>query len=200
LATPVGSGGCGPPSPVAAPPAATPSEGFAQALARREYEPTPNAHGLQAPNRAHDLRTYFDARGIRVHDRTAPGSPELLALTLSGVGRGRTLASVAAGQISHAGARVEIRRAGVVEWYDNSDAGLEQGFTLQRRPKGSGPLVLELALAKAHASLLGDGVVLDAGARKLGYAKLAASDASGRALAAHFELPDAQRLRLVIDD
>lgn len=31
--------------------------------------------GLQAPNRAHDLRTYFGPMGIRVHDRTGAGEP-----------------------------------------------------------------------------------------------------------------------------
>jgi len=95
-------------------------------LATREYQASENGAGLQAPNRAQDLRTYFDARGIRVHDRTAPGSPELLALTLSRVGRGKALARIPAGEISHEGARVEIRHPRVLEWYDNSDAGLEQ--------------------------------------------------------------------------
>ena len=45
-------------------------------------EPQPRG-GLQAPNRAHNLRTYFEASGIRVHDRTAAGSRELLSLSLS---------------------------------------------------------------------------------------------------------------------
>jgi hypothetical protein len=56
-------------------------------LAEREYQASRNRAGLQAPNRAHDLRTYFEPSGIRVHDRTAAGSPELLSLSLSGVGR-----------------------------------------------------------------------------------------------------------------
>ncbi len=42
-------------------------------LTEKEYEATQNRVGLQAPNRVHDLRTYFDASGIRVHDRTAAG-------------------------------------------------------------------------------------------------------------------------------
>jgi hypothetical protein len=130
-----------------------------RSLAAKEYEASPNARGLQAPNRAHDLRTYFDPTGIRVHDRTAPRSPELLALTLSGVGRGASLAAVAPGAVVHEGARVEIRREGFVEWYENSPSGLEQGFTLAERPAGEGPLVVELALRGASASVRGDGLV-----------------------------------------
>jgi len=53
-----------------------------QNIAEREYRASENDRGLQAPNRAHNLRTYFDANGVRVHDRVAAGSPELLRLSL----------------------------------------------------------------------------------------------------------------------
>jgi hypothetical protein len=188
-------------SAAAAPPVAKPPEGFAQALADREYEATPNAQGLQAPNRAHDLRTYFDARGIRVHDRTAPGDPSLLALTLARVGRGGALAPVSPGEVTHAGPRVEIRRRALVEWYVNSDAGLEQGFTLSERPPGTGALALELALEGATASQQGEDLVFAARAgRRLRYGALRASDAAGRALAARFELVSGDRVRIAVDD
>ena len=59
-------------------------------LSRYEYHASENRHGLQAPNRVHGLRTYFDASGIRVHDRTAIGSPTLVNLSLIGLGRGET--------------------------------------------------------------------------------------------------------------
>ena len=39
------------------------------------------------------------------------------------------LESVEPGEVVSEGARVEIRRADVVEWYANSPRGLEQGFT-----------------------------------------------------------------------
>ncbi len=54
-------------------------------IAEREYRASPNGQGLQAPNRRHNLRTYFGASGIRVHDRTAEGSPELMCLSLVGL-------------------------------------------------------------------------------------------------------------------
>ena len=92
-------------------------------LAEAQYHPRENGQGLQAPNRAHNLRTYFGPTGIRLHDRTAAGSPELAGFSLVGMGRGTELAPVAAGTVTHAGTRVEIQRPGVVEWYENSPLG-----------------------------------------------------------------------------
>ena len=58
-------------------------------IAQREYHASENG-ALQAPNRAHNLRTYFAKTGIRVHDRVAGGTPELLRLSLARVGRGES--------------------------------------------------------------------------------------------------------------
>ena len=172
-------------------------------IAAREYRASENGQGLQAPNRAHNLRTYFEKTGIRVHDRAASGSPELLRLSLSGVGRGAALAQVEPGEVVtdvDDESRVRIRHAGVVQWFANSPDGLEQGFTLAERPAGDGPLVLELDVAGARASLVGDAAVFDTGSRKLRYGELAAADADEVPLRAHFELASAERLRIAVDD
>ena len=71
------------------------------ALAEYEYHASENGHGLQAPNRSHNLRTYFEATGIRIHDRTEPGSHALVGLSLVGIGRSATLEPVA-GDALHA--------------------------------------------------------------------------------------------------
>jgi len=170
-------------------------------IAQREYRTSANSNGLQAPNRAHNLRTYFVPTGIRVHDRTRSGSPELLALNLSGVGRGETLVRIEPGEVTSDGARVEIKRPGLLEWYENSPAGLEQGVTLREQPTGEGPLVVELLVRGARASLHGERVSFATPTgRQLSYSKLAVWDARGHALEAHFELPEHSLLRLVIDD
>ena len=169
-------------------------------IAQREYRASENGEGLQAPNRAHNLRTYFEKTGVRVHDRTAGGSPELVDLSLTRVGRVDSLAAIEPGEVVPEENRVEIRRAGLVEWYVNSEAGLEEGFTLAARPAGSGPLVVELAIAEANTVLRGDAIEFESPGRTLHFAKLTASDASGRALAAHFALADARQLRIVVDD
>src|SRR5262245_48528902 len=66
-------------------------------IADREYRAHDDGSGLQAPNRRHGLRTWFTPSGIRVHDRTAGGSPRLLALRLERIGRGSALHPVPAG-------------------------------------------------------------------------------------------------------
>jgi hypothetical protein len=173
----------------------------ARDLAEREYEASRNAEGLQAPNRAHNLRTYFEPAGIRVVDRTAPGSPELLTLRMSGWGRGDQVAAVEAGEVMSAGRRVEIRRAGLVEWYENSAMGLEQGFTLEAAPEGEGPVVVELSVGGARVSPQGEGLALAAATgRQLEYGGLAVWDAAGTRLPARLDAGDAGLVRIVVED
>ena len=170
-------------------------------LTEREYRAKANAHGLQAPNRRHNLRIYFEPTGIRVHDRTALGEPRLLSLELVGVGRGNRLAPVPPGRVMSDGTRVEIRRPGLVEWYLNSPAGLEQGFTLARRPAGDHSLVLALELSGVRLSLEGPKLRIETPTRRqLSYSDLAVADAVGTAVAAHLEIIAADRIALVIDD
>jgi hypothetical protein len=170
-------------------------------IAEREYQASENGEGLQAPNRAHDLRTYFERTGIRVHDRSTDSS-ELLRLSLSGVGRGADLAPVAPGEVASDGARVEIRRPGLVEWYVNSPDGLEQGFTLGARPAGEGRLALELVLEGAQASSASsDGLRLaTVTGRELRYAKLAVADAAGATLPARMNAISPGRIRIEVED
>ena len=187
----------GGPGPASAGLAAT----IQRAVEQREYEATENGVGLQAPNRAHGLRSYFESTGVRVVDRNAADRAELLALRVAGLGRGGVLESVPPGVVSSAGPRAEIRRPGLVEWYQNSEAGLEQGFTLDARPEGSGELVIELHVEHARGTLVGELVRFEsASGRRLEYAKLVVEDAEGRALPARLELPTPDRVRLVADD
>jgi hypothetical protein len=170
-------------------------------IAEREYRASANSQGLQAPNRVHNLRTYFEPSGIRVFDRTAGDSSELLALRLAGIGRGDALASVAPGTLTSEGARVEIRRPGLVEWYENTPAGLEQGFTLKQRPAGEGALRFELAVAGGEAALYDDAVVFKtATSRRLRYSTLVVTDANGTQLLARIEVPAPDRLQLWVDE
>jgi len=179
-----------------------------EAIARSEYEARPNPRGLQAPNRANGIRTYFQPDGVSVRVRGGLDAPQLLDLSLDGVGRvngvsrGDRLAKVTPGALTHEGARVEIHRPGLTEWYLNSPAGLEQGFTVEKRPEGDGALVLELRFANATATAIGAGELRfhAANGRSLRFGELHAEDARGRALEARFALPGAERLRLVVAD
>jgi len=172
-----------------------------QGIAAAEYRASENGHGLQAPNRAHRLLAHFGPKGIRLHDRAATGGPELASLSLVAAGRGAALEPVEAGTVTQAGQRVEIRRPGIVEWYENTPKGLEQGFTVAARTQGEGSLVLELSVESARARLIGNSIELasDTG-RRLNYGKLIAKDAKGIILASRLEVPSPQRVQLVIED
>jgi len=52
-------------------PATADSAALIETITAREYSASPNDDALQAPNRAHDLRTYFDPTGT---DSLAPPS------------------------------------------------------------------------------------------------------------------------------
>src|SRR5690606_18646164 len=79
-------------------------------IADREYWASESKRGLQAPNRRHDFRTYFSNEGVRVHDRTAHGSPALVEFELVRLRRGDVSVEVAAGEVSYVEGRVEIAR------------------------------------------------------------------------------------------
>jgi hypothetical protein len=167
----------------------------------REYHASENAIGLQAPSRCHVFRTYFESTGIRVVDRIAEDSPQLLALRLEQMGRANFLAPVSPGKVTSTGNLVEIRRGSLTEWYLNSPNGLEQGFTVSKRTEGEGPLVLELSLEGAEASARGDSVrIATTTGRKLTYGQLMAVDAMGTWLPAEILLPSSRRLQLRVDD
>ncbi|MCC6652797.1 MAG: FG-GAP repeat protein [Candidatus Eisenbacteria bacterium] len=173
-----------------------------RAIAKKEYEASTTGDALQAPNRAHGLRTWFHSEGIRVADRTAGDSLALLSLRVARLGRKPHMRTAGAGEVRHQGARVEIRRPGWTEWFENSEGGLEQGFTLESRPEGAGPVVVELAVAGATLERDADGdgaTILAPGGRRLRYEKLLAFDARGTALAATMEI-EARQIRLRVED
>jgi hypothetical protein len=91
-------------------------------------------------------------------------------------------------------------RALGVEWYRNGPAGLEHGFTFDRRPPGHGPLWLELAVEGLSAAPTEGGARLHAaGTSRMFYTDLHAWDASGRSLPVEMRVT-AGALRLRVDD
>jgi PKD repeat protein len=123
----------------------------------------------QAPNRAHNLRTYFDLPGIRVISRDATSPEWEWGLRLTAYGYGESLQPVGVAQLQVAGNRVEYERENLVEWYINDERGLEQGFTLKSRPmniekdedsgqqgNSASPLVLSLEIVGDLRPVLDD--------------------------------------------
>jgi uncharacterized protein YegL len=165
----------------------------------------------QAPNRAHNLRTYFTPTGIRVIPRiSAPQPPDSAPawewrLSLTGYGPAQAISPVALARLAVSDNRVEYRRGALIEWYVNDSRGLEQGFTLLTPPSpdASAPLILELSLSGSLIPSLSANAqaiefVTPGGVTVLHYDHLAAHDAAGRALPARMSLTP-RAVQLVIE-
>jgi hypothetical protein len=158
-----------------------------------------SAGGLQAANPAQRLKESFSASGV-----TVSSDKMRLGLNLRAAGYGNSLRPVGRAVPRAEGNRVTYAHRGIVEWYRNGPAGLEQGFTIARGPahRVSGPLTLSLAvMTHAHLSLASNGRGLTVhGARgsSLRYSGLAATDARGHSVKSWLQL-DGHRLLLRVD-
>lgn len=188
------------------------------AIATEEYRPTrteKNARGEVFPgeswhfaNRKHNLRAYITHDGTyRLEPRVrTEGEPDwrwtyqFSALTRNGkkIERGNV-------KISASGDRVILSYGnGVEEWFSNSPAGIEQGFTIREKPlsRNSGALVIRgnVKTDLEARSDSRDGVTFATSKRDaLRYDHLVATDASGRKLAAWITR-SGQELSLHVDD
>ena len=162
----------------------------------------------QAPNRAQGLRAYFGPDGPVVVLRTEPDAwrlglrPAVEDAHEEGAHEGSPLRVE--------GNRVEYRYSdsGLVEWYTNTEEGLEQGFSL---PTGRGDpaptargegIALEMELDTGLAARLSeDGTAVElagaGGAAVARYDLLAVTDAQGQPVAARLELAG-RSLRLIV--
>ena len=193
-----------PPKLIAGRPSGGWLSGVQGAIEREEYHPSMSPAGLQAPNRAQNLRTFFRDSGIEVAPRTAGKSAWRWQWQTTAWGREGRVQSVDPVAPSHDGVRVEYSRAGLVEWYENRKEGLEQGFTITARPKGKGDLRIEGCLSNGlRPELDAAGTTLDLvdvhGAQVLRYSGLVARDARQQQLDARLEL-DGASLCILVDD
>src|SRR5262245_57150650 len=150
-----------------------------------EYQFTQRGDAWMAPNRAHNLRLAFDARGMRVTPRTTPGREFVLELRTSAFGRDGALVDQSDGALSAQGARLTIARSQLIEWYENDARGVEQGFTVLAPPAVTGgSLVIEMTARGLRPSLndAGDALtfIADDGTAMLVYAGLKVWDERGR--------------------
>ncbi len=150
----------------------------------------------QAPNRAHNFRTHFTGRGIRVVPRGSGGTPAWTwTLVFAGYGAGQSPQPAGDAEAKVNGNRVEYRRGDISEWYLNDVRGLEQGFTLHGPPSGAqageGEIVISMKIGGDLQSVLNasTGAVdfySEKGVPVLEFGGLHAVDAAGRVLPARF--------------
>lgn len=132
------------------------------------------------------------------------GAASRLSLRLVAVGRAGRLRPLAQVAPRARTSRVVYARArGVLEWYAAGSSGIEQGFTLARRPPApaAGAVTLALAVSGLRARLAESDVqfLTQAGRAALRYGALVAVDASGRRLPAWLAV-SRSRLLLRVDD
>jgi hypothetical protein len=138
---------------------------------------------LSASNPAQRLSIGFASAGIHV----ASGATRV-GLSLRAVGFGGALKALGRVAPSAHVNRVRYARGNLSEWYLNGPLGLEQGFTIARRPAdhAAGPLTLSIALSgNARAALSADGQSVTfshASGPALRYGGLTATDARGSVL------------------
>jgi hypothetical protein len=196
---------------------------FHERLSALQYEVVPASgelpvelrgarYGAGSPTQR--FTTGFLPEGIRVqpwgadsdHAQAASNEPSWTwGLELVAYGReGARIPAAPPTLVAH-GARVEYRRGEFVEWYENTDQGLEQGFTLARRPEGDGLLRVEMSVVGTLSGVLSEDAhsvrfhELDAESSALHFEKLMAFDADGRFLDARFELCG-DVLAIAVDD
>src|SRR5260370_13720354 len=162
------------------------------------HEVQPNGSGFHLENPENQLKASFAQGGISVTHACSS-----FGLRMEGYGgRGHLLKPVDAAPSAN-GSRVEYRRGDLVEWYINESRGLEQGFTLLKRPAfaDSGSLTLEMSVTGDLTPVLaGKDISLQRdGHEVLRYAGLRAWDTDGKELPARMEV-EGRHVRLQVDD
>ena len=163
------------------------------------YEARPHKTGFEAFNPGQNWRTHFDGNGLLTEPVDETWS---WGLELQSVGYEGDLQEFDEPIcIASEGSQVRYQwTESLIEWYINDRRGLEHGYTLQERLRGSGasansPLVLNLSTrGSLQPEVFENGRSLrfltSDGAVALNYSNLTVFDAEGRVMEAWFECAD----------
>jgi len=168
--------------------------------------PWPQRIGLERPLVLREERY----RPTRVRDGVTVSAPTFSAqvdksgaslhlgerLAVASLGRAGAPVELVDAEPTISGAEVRRELApGVSEWWRALPSGLEHGVTLERRPDGEGPLVIDVGVGGAEARAVSDDAVefvrAKSGARIAPYAHLLVTDAAGARVPARMSVVDA---------
>jgi hypothetical protein len=154
-----------------------------------EYRLARASGGFLARNARQGLTASFSARGATVSARDGGH----VSIALQAIGFGAALHVATRARPLARDNRVEYRRGVASEWFANGPAGVEQGFTIQRKPTGATERTLRLVLGvsgsrPARHGAGGSLLLAGAGPGAVRYGDLRVSDASGRVLPAHLSV------------
>jgi hypothetical protein len=190
------------------------AEAVKASLYKAEALPSDDAYRFSNP--AQGLRANFTPSGARV--ASSRGGRELIIKPI-GYGYGRRMTRLDSQKIVARGNRIEHEYAlkesafrnpqsAIQEWFVNTEAGIEHGFTLPERPPagriGDEALRVEMEVGgdfepRLDAARPAVTFACECGAGELTYDKLKVYDARGREAPARFEL-EGKRLAVVVED
>jgi len=128
-----------------------------------------------------------------------------VALSLLGHGRQGDWLDAVDGPMAESNGRTEIDRGALVEWYQERDHSIKQGFDILESPNGSGPVSVQMAIESDLLPWMGPGGLRfsdDSGRVRLNYDALVVVDAVGNELDSWMEL-DCEggcKIALMFDD
>ena len=163
-------------------------------IALSAYHFTPSESGTYtAPNRIQGWQTQFGPQGIQV---SAANDAWTWALIPTGYGYSDTMKDLTGFEnLSSVDETLTTQwDTNLSEWWINSAAGLEQGFSLQQRPDGQTqgqPLQIDMAVSGSLTPVMDGGDVLfqdAAGETILRYDRLHVVDANGKTIPAQLAL------------
>jgi hypothetical protein len=158
----------------------------------------PDRRGASLRSAGGGIETSFNASGVRL--RTAGAT---VGLSVPSFGRRGHVEHLRAVAPTGAANQVVYRHGSLTELYRNGPYGLEQAFTVARRPgAGAGPLVLALPVAGSpRPAQAGSDVIFRgrSGAPVLRFGQLSTLDGAGRQLPSHMQIRNGT-LQLLIDD
>jgi len=173
-----------------------------------------------AYNPAQRLSARLTPDGLQVVTGGDEGRARRLGMKLRSAGYGERQMAAKTGRLTGSGARAEIHhelpqsqspnsQSAIIEWYHNTAAGLEQGFTIESAPgerRDGERLRVALALeGELRAEAVEGGQALefrdDAGRRALRYDHLVVRDGAGRELEARMAVSEEDgEVWLEVDD
>ncbi len=197
------------------------SLGEAMAASRYSIYPTKNAplpvykEAFEANNPRQAFAAYFAKDGVHLVSK-AENNKWRVQMNLTGYGYGDDIAEVEQTEtnVQKDKSRIEITKSAtvqspkskIVEWYENSLGGLEQGWTINERASNVQNAELKLVLelggdlkAKLAADNQAINFVDEKGEPILRYDKLKSWDADGKELTSRMDL-NGNQLSIVVDD
>ena len=171
-----------------------------QSVARHHIELLADGRA-KVPSPLQAIEALASPGGITVVS-TSKSEPGEFSLRAAALGRvGKPFEPLSPGAVGVSGELARIAHPGLVEELTTSAQGIRQDFVVPAAPQGSGELALDLEFSGATLERAGEAVTVTLPqGRKLLYHQLHVTDSADKTLAARFELPDANRLRIIVAD